>query len=171
MKFIVGFLVFFTIALIGGKLVGPTLCSDGWASQSIGRQGACSSHGGVNRTPGNIVMILSIVGGILAAKKYGDRASRISMSRQRVQKPPAWKDTKAGDVALKKNTVVNRDVTSKTNSSNSVHDSVTNQEDLLPSCPSCGSSMVSRVAKKGKLRGNKFYGCSQYPKCKSLINV
>jgi restriction system protein len=74
-------------------------------------------------------------------------------------------------LALKKNTVANRDVTSKTNASNSAHDSVTNQENLLPLCPSCGSSMVSRIARKGKLRGNKFYGCSQYPRCKGLINV
>ena len=32
-------------------LLGPTTCNDGWHSPSIGKQGACSWHGGVNNTP------------------------------------------------------------------------------------------------------------------------
>lgn len=35
----------------------------------------------------------------------------------------------------------------------------------LPSCPKCGVPMVERVAKKGKNQGQKFFGCSNYPKC------
>jgi len=34
------------------------------------------------------------------------------------------------------------------------------------SCPKCGSELILRVAKKGKNKGNKFYGCSNYPKCR-----
>ena len=34
------------------------------------------------------------------------------------------------------------------------------------SCPKCGSELVLRVAKQGINKGNKFYGCSSYPKCR-----
>lgn len=34
-------------------------------------------------------------------------------------------------------------------------------------CPMCGSTMVVRRSKFGKL----FYGCSQYPKCKGILNI
>ncbi len=33
-------------------------------------------------------------------------------------------------------------------------------------CPKCGSEMLLRVAKQGANRGNEFYGCSNYPKCR-----
>ncbi|MCE7887675.1 MAG: hypothetical protein DYH13_09280 [Alphaproteobacteria bacterium PRO2] len=35
-----------------------------------------------------------------------------------------------------------------------------------PSCPQCGSSMVRRVARRGSNRGNSFWGCSRFPRCK-----
>lgn len=38
-------------------------------------------------------------------------------------------------------------------------------------CPLCGSKMVLRVAKKGKRAGQKFYGCSNYPKCRGIVNA
>ena len=38
-------------------------------------------------------------------------------------------------------------------------------------CPKCGAPMILRTASKGKNQGSKFYGCSQYPKCKSIINI
>ena len=34
-------------------------------------------------------------------------------------------------------------------------------------CPRCGSEMVIRTAKKGVHAGNKFWGCSRYPACRS----
>jgi len=33
-------------------------------------------------------------------------------------------------------------------------------------CPSCGSQLIVRVAKRGNNTGKKFIGCSGYPKCK-----
>jgi restriction system protein len=33
-------------------------------------------------------------------------------------------------------------------------------------CPLCGSEMVLRTAKKGPNAGEKFWGCSTYPKCR-----
>lgn len=37
-------------------------------------------------------------------------------------------------------------------------------------CPKCHEGhFVERIAKKGKLRGRKFYACSNYPKCKNIV--
>ncbi len=39
-------------------------------------------------------------------------------------------------------------------------------------CPKCGKGhMVKRVASRGKNKGNVFYGCSNYPRCKNLITI
>ena len=46
----------------------------------------------------------------------------------------------------------------------------TDDEDNLV-CPKCGSKLVLRVAKKGDNAGNRFYGCSAYPKCRYIKNV
>ncbi len=36
-------------------------------------------------------------------------------------------------------------------------------------CPLCGSEMVLRTAKKGPNAGEKFWGCSAFPKCRSIM--
>ena len=36
------------------------------------------------------------------------------------------------------------------------------------SCPTCGSSMVARIAKRGNKAGSKFWGCSRYPECRGI---
>jgi restriction system protein len=33
-------------------------------------------------------------------------------------------------------------------------------------CPTCGSPMRSRTARRGSSRGERFYGCSSFPKCR-----
>ena len=40
-----------------------------------------------------------------------------------------------------------------------------------PRCPKCDGEMVLRTAKHGDRAGKQFYGCSQYPKCRTIINV
>lgn len=35
-----------------------------------------------------------------------------------------------------------------------------------PGCPTCGSAMVKREAKRGSNAGKAFWGCSTYPKCR-----
>lgn len=141
MKIVVGFVVFFLLSFIGNQLVGPTRCSDGWASPSIGKQGACSHHGGVNRSPRSGVMILSILGGVLAATFVRNGPSK---RKRRPQSGEGASVTNEGHLR--------------------------NQSDASPKCPVCGSAMVLRVAKKGRYAGNKFFGCRQYPRCKGLIN-
>ena len=39
------------------------------------------------------------------------------------------------------------------------------------SCPICGATMVKRVAKRGKNKGNTFWGCSRYPDCRGIRNA
>lgn len=40
-----------------------------------------------------------------------------------------------------------------------------------PLCPKCGSGMVQRVAKQGKRSGEKFWGCSKFPACRSVLPI
>lgn len=35
-------------------------------------------------------------------------------------------------------------------------------------CLLCGSRMIRRVASRGKHKGNPFYGCANYPRCKGI---
>lgn len=36
-------------------------------------------------------------------------------------------------------------------------------------CPKCGSALILRESRRGKNVGSKFWGCSQYPKCRVVI--
>jgi restriction system protein len=36
-------------------------------------------------------------------------------------------------------------------------------------CPSCGSEMVIKVARKGKYAGQRFWSCSRFLDCKDLL--
>lgn len=38
-------------------------------------------------------------------------------------------------------------------------------------CPRCGAAMVKRVATKGANAGKEFWGCSNFPKCRMIINI
>lgn len=44
-----------------------------------------------------------------------------------------------------------------------------NNEPVL--CPKCSMPMVIRKASKGQNSGKEFYGCSNYPRCKEIINI
>ena len=46
---------------------------------------------------------------------------------------------------------------------------IQNEQVLL--CPKCGAKMVKRKATKGSFEGKEFWGCSNYPNCKSIINI
>ena len=48
---------------------------------------------------------------------------------------------------------------------------VTAEYNASPACPVCGKGMVQREAKKGKNAGNKFWGCTQYPKCRGVLDI
>lgn len=46
---------------------------------------------------------------------------------------------------------------------------VTVEYKVPPTCPVCSKKMIQREATKGKNAGNKFWGCSQYPKCRGVV--
>ena len=39
---------------------------------------------------------------------------------------------------------------------------------LTPTCPSCNTPMVLREARRGSFAGQKFWGCTNYPKCRGI---
>lgn len=39
-----------------------------------------------------------------------------------------------------------------------------------PICELCGEEMILRMAKKGKNKGNEFWGCKNYPNCHFLVS-
>ena len=41
----------------------------------------------------------------------------------------------------------------------------------IPNCPKCNSEKIKRVAKKGARQGQPFFGCSQFPKCRGVVNI
>ena len=44
-------------------------------------------------------------------------------------------------------------------------------ETTTPICPKCEILMVLRTTKKGENKGQAFYGCSNYPKCRSIVQI
>jgi hypothetical protein len=42
---------------------------------------------------------------------------------------------------------------------------------VAPVCPKCGVPMVVRTAARGERRGERFYGCPNYPRCKEIRAV
>jgi hypothetical protein len=60
---IVAFLILQTLlTILFDQILGPVKCSDGYASPSIGHSGACSSHGGVDRSRDALIGLLSVAG-------------------------------------------------------------------------------------------------------------
>lgn len=63
------------------------------------------------------------------------------------------------------------------NEKQKTHDSIEKNRAIQPStasekfCPKCGSEMILRQTKKGEYRGQNFWGCSQFPKCRSVESV
>lgn len=37
-------------------------------------------------------------------------------------------------------------------------------------CPKCGSEMVLRTVQNGSSKGKKFWGCTNFPKCRGILN-
>lgn len=38
-----------------------------------------------------------------------------------------------------------------------------------PICPKCGTQMVLRTAKRGDQKGEEFWGCKNYPRCREIV--
>lgn len=42
---------------------------------------------------------------------------------------------------------------------------------LSMNCPKCGAPMILREAKSGQHAGQKFWGCSMFPRCKEIVDI
>jgi hypothetical protein len=42
---------------------------------------------------------------------------------------------------------------------------------VAPVCPKCGATMVLRTAKQGANAGGQFFGCPNFPRCRSILPV
>jgi hypothetical protein len=42
---------------------------------------------------------------------------------------------------------------------------------INPTCPKCHTPFVLRSAKSGKHTGKPFYGCTNYPKCREMLEI
>lgn len=43
------------------------------------------------------------------------------------------------------------------------------EKTAVPTCPKCGAEMILRTAKSGVNKGNQFWGCSNFPNCRSIM--
>ncbi|HEY5891851.1 MAG TPA: restriction endonuclease [Chthoniobacterales bacterium] len=44
-------------------------------------------------------------------------------------------------------------------------------EECQRTCPTCGSPMILRIARKGSNAGRQFWGCSSFPRCRQILNT
>jgi len=52
-----------------------------------------------------------------------------------------------------------------------LRDVITAGPSPLPRCPSCQRRMKARTSGKGSKRGQRFYGCTGYPKCRETLPI
>jgi DNA-binding helix-hairpin-helix protein with protein kinase domain len=57
-----------------------------------------------------------------------------------------------------------------TNASNRTSQNYTSSTSS-PRCPRCNSTMIQRIARRGRNAGGSFWGCSRYPSCKGTRNI
>jgi UDP-N-acetylmuramyl pentapeptide phosphotransferase/UDP-N-acetylglucosamine-1-phosphate transferase len=57
--YLIGFVIFLLVHWGLFSLFGPITCNDGWSSGSIGAQGACSHHEGVDTSKGILIFLFS----------------------------------------------------------------------------------------------------------------
>jgi restriction system protein len=49
--------------------------------------------------------------------------------------------------------------------------SLDRRHESVTTCPKCGGALIKRLAKRGAMAGNAFYGCANYPKCRYTKNA
>jgi hypothetical protein len=80
---------FFAYSVATNHLIGPdrTTCKDDWRSPSIGTQGACSHHGGVQGMTFRRLMRLVFAGGVAFGAFYYRNREREPKKSKEPQKP------------------------------------------------------------------------------------
>lgn len=161
-KWIVGIAAFLAAMILLSILFGAATCSDGWASPSIGRRGACSSHGGVDRTMGVVKLLLSLGSAFGAVMMYGSRREKWLL------KDRAGQGTSAA-IPASATEPVSGYIQSRSAQQQAASPHQRTRPAKPPSkvkCPICGGGMALRTARVGKNAGSQFWGCKRFPKCK-----
>lgn len=157
-----GFVIFCVLFIALHVLFAGAVCSDGWASPSIGSSGACSHHGGVSKAKNVIILIASIAGAI-------------GISRFTAQRAHKQNEKSTSDSPIK--TSVNPDYAASNHDNSRLEQNnfgmkiSSRNYDGKVKCPKCQSEMKIRTARKGKNAGGQFYGCSRYPKCRGTLTI
>ncbi len=123
------------------SIQGPARCNDGWHSPSIGRQGACSHHGGVESSLLPFELILSALLGWAAATLRSRPIERRRLAEQQAERERVDAETKARALA----------------------DGI--------ACPNCGFPMRMQGIYRGSKRGSYFMSCTRYPACKGARDL
>ena len=77
-----GIATFIFCLVLFGIVLPAVTCIDGWESISIGSQGACSHHGGVNTFPNAIAMVISFTVGFFCMVKSKQEERKPCRPRQ-----------------------------------------------------------------------------------------
>jgi hypothetical protein len=129
----IGIAVGVALSIFFVSIQGPARCRDGWPSPSIGRQGACSHHGGVGTSPLLFDLLLSgLAGWAAAALRF------LPIERRREAERRAYEESVDAELKAR-----------------------AQAEGIA--CPLCGFPLRQRRAHRGKNRGGYFMGCSSYP--------
>lgn len=159
-----GIAVFALIGLVSG----PAVCSDGWASLSIGLRGACPHHGGVSRKPFLIGMLSGGVIGFgvrtFVRRREEPQAAALSAKERPAviggePAPLASPLPPASEIASSER--VQAQLTQRVFKQASAKQIAAKRD-----CPECGGVLVKRITRAGPRRGKPFLGCSNFPDCK-----
>lgn len=160
--------------IANGYYDAVNICNDGWRSSSSG-QGTCSWHGGINRA---YQLSKSTAHSVAGRDIERIRARYHSEVRSKAffMFTLAFLFAPLLDLIVLRRTslysYMESDAPSKPIQQSKpppapppVPIAPQTTQDGILGCPRCGSAMRQRVAKKGRNRGNKFLGCSTYPRC------
>lgn len=152
----IGIVVFLACWLLGTVLAGPLTCRDGYPSASIGRPGACSHHGGVDRRTGFWVFAISALFGF-GAWRFGAKRNEHLEGRDGLAEHFRWKQEHLSRA-------------SELPAVGSTQGPPAAQAPLSDGkrCPVCRAPMRSVVSDEGALRGTVHWRCIEYPACSGI---
>jgi len=170
LSWLVGLGVLTGLGFCIGVLTGPATCRDGWASPSIGMQGACSHHGGVRRGPAGFLFIVALgLAGYAGVQFHGSAVGKRLDRKRRdppnvplvpsVDFPPRHEDAPPARPAAPH--------PKQRISPPSLRSPPVRPPPRVASvlCPACDKAMIKRTARFGHHKGKRFWGCSAYPAC------
>ncbi len=170
-----GFVAFAILLFLLGRLAGATTCQDGWQSPSIGSRGACSYHGGVDRTKFGIVFFVSASAGIAIWWLLARRNQKLAEAR-RVAEHFVWKEnflSSKRTSADSSNASIDPTNRSATELPTVLSGPTTTRKSATGKlCLNCGAPMLSMIAADGPIKG-LHWRCERFPQCDwiELIDV